>query len=244
VALGTFRKTDGSSSSWFVDQPLTLADGRTAFADLDLTPIARTGHITGRITAPTDGSILQKSIFYRPPRAGGTMPIPATQSDAFDDDLPDLTQSGWELCVAATASPGSSYSQRCGVSVDQKDVELTLQSPPTLLSPLPDTAIASGTPFAWTGFDNGVYLLQLEVTPPSEPIPRIYLFTSDTSTPLPDLTALNVGFPSGAGYRCTIAGLGPYASMDEATGPGGLGAARPTEIRRSFSPPINVTVGP
>ena len=57
--------------------------------------------------------------------------------------------------------------------------------------------------------------------------------------------ALKQAFPEGnAAYKCMIGVLEPYATMDEATGPNGLGSTFPKDHRQSFSQPIELDAPP
>ncbi len=52
-----------------------------------------------------------------------------------------------------------------------------------------------------------------------------------------------IPFSANADYDVTLAGFGPYGSVDEACGPAGLGASEPTENRWSYSASTAVTFG-
>jgi hypothetical protein len=47
-----------------------------------------------------------------------------------------------------------------------------------------------------------------------------------------------------AAYKCMFGVLEPYATIDEATGPNGLGATFPKDHRRSFSETIELNAPP
>jgi hypothetical protein len=244
TALAFFQQPDGGSSAWFVQQPLTLQDGQAAFSNLALTPVTRSRHVSGSITLPPGLAVGQKEIFYRLPIVDAALDVPVPLSPKFNDDIPDLTDTGATLCVRAVAVPGSATAMRCPASGDSADFSITVQAPPALSSPAAGATVRADTPFAWSAFDSGVYLLELDAVPYSAATPAVYLFTAGTSVTWPDLSALGVSFPAGGEYECTIAGLGPYASMDDAAGPNGVGAPFPTELRRSFTDPIEIFTSP
>jgi hypothetical protein len=170
------------------------------------------------------------------------------QSQTFDDVVADLSDSGAELCVGAAAGPGIVVTDRCGVSFDHPDLTVTLQPPPSFssvpssaTSPSNAVTVTESTPLSWTSFENGLYLLQMKAVPATAATPHIYVFTSETTTSWPDLSAIGVAFPVGASYESTITGLGPYATTDDALGPAGVGAPFPVERRRSSSPTVFMT---
>jgi hypothetical protein len=240
TAFGMFRTADGGSSSGFAHQSLALTDGQRGFANIALTPVVQVGHIVGGIQVPANSDISEKEVFYRWPIVHARIVVPTAQSSAFDEIVPDLSDSGAELCVGAGAAAGSFLTERCGISLRDGDATVTLQQAPSVSSPGDGATVTKDTQFSWSRFDGGVHVLQLEPSS-SATGPRIYLFTSLTNTLWPDLAGVGVAFPASASYQCAVGGLGPYTSMDDALGPDGLGAPFPSEIRRSFSPTLNVT---
>jgi len=83
---------------------------------------------------------------------------------------------------------------------------------------------------------------------PAPGYPRIKVITASRSTTWPDLRALGIAFPTlrrafpegNAAYKCMVGLLQPYASMDDAYGPQGLGAPLPKDRRQAFSENIAV----
>ncbi len=154
---------------------------------------------------------------------------------SFAASVPDLGRLGGQLCVRVESTPGFSQTEVCGLSAGQSHTTVTLQAPPSLLTPTSGTPIGPSTGFAWTPYANGVHLLEIESIVPSPAAPSIYVLTSAAATPLPDLAPLGLAFPNGADYKVTVAGLGPYPGLDEALSADGLGALFPAEIRQSYS---------
>jgi hypothetical protein len=56
-----------------------------------------------------------------------------------------------------------------------------------------------------------------------------------TSMSWPDLSFLGITFPKGAHYTCSVGGIGPFASIDDAIGSDGLTSPFPVESWRSYS---------
>jgi hypothetical protein len=248
MALGNFEAAgDAGASTWFLDRPLTLRNGQMPFVNVALAPVMNTGHITGAIQVPAGSRLVSRGAFYRLPITHALIAIPSVQgqSHSFDDVVPDLSTLGGELCVRANGTPGNAISQRCGVSLGAtQDITLTLQPPPSFLTPSSGAAIAKDTRFSWTAFRNGVHLLELESVSPSSRAPRIYVFTSATSVAWQDLSVFGISFPGAAKYRITIAGIGPYSSMDDALAPSGFAASATAELRQSYSYPLYSTTSP
>lgn len=172
-----------------------------------------------------------------------TVVLPATLAPEFDDAVADLGELGGALCVGAAASPGAILSQKCGVKLGDQNVSLELQAAPAFSSLSEGATVGPTDELSWSSFDSGIHVLELMAFPPSPTNPNIYRFQSDTTATWPDLGPIGVSFPAGAAYQCSVGGLGPYTSMEDAFGPMGLGASFPSETRKSFSPVIDVTAG-
>jgi Resolvase, N terminal domain len=265
-AIEAWAKSEGMRvAAWFIDQGVRTISPiderpalRSAFAGLreyeagvlvvaKRDRIARDvmGRIAGSIMVSANRDITEKQIFFRPPFLHATIVLPAARSKSFDDPVPDLSALKGDLCIGATASPGALLTQKCGVTLGAQDLSLELQEPPTISSPLSEGSTLSGsTALSWTAFDNGIYLLELDALPVSPTTPTVFVFQSATTATWPDLGSLGIEFPASASYRCSVAGLGPCGSLEEAFGPTGLGAPFPTEVRRRFSPSVDVTTAP
>jgi hypothetical protein len=69
------------------------------------------------------------------------------------------------------------------------------------------------------------------------------VYTPETTASWQALVGAQVRFPRGCSdYLVTAGGRGPYASMDEAFSPAGIGALIPAETRWTESTPIALTV--
>lgn len=75
----------------------------------------------------------------------------------------------------------------------------------------------------------GVHLVPTFFTLASSP--QIHVYTSEPSTRWPDLHTLGIEFPqlTQTVYQVSVGAEGPYATMDDATGIGGLSARRSTQ---------------
>ena len=84
-------------------------------------------------------------------------------------------------------------------------------------------------------------MLELEADIPSRATPSIRVLTASANAVWPDLSRIGVPFPQGAGYQCGVTGLGPFATIDDAIGPDGLGAVIRRETRQSDSLTVEAT---
>jgi hypothetical protein len=131
-------------------------------------------------------------------------------------------------------SAQTTYSSNSGVSVvamyglapDATGVSLAVQVPS--LPGLPadgGTGITADTNFTWSAFKNGINVVAFlpSPSPGGSTNPTYYIFTTATSTKIPNLSAQGLGLPSGgASYTWGILGFAPYANMDAFAGVGEL----------------------
>jgi hypothetical protein len=185
--------------------------------------------------------------YYRLPFPNAVVPINDALSPlpAFDDEVDDLSAIGGQLCVAALSDGGGALaSERCGLLLGSNDVSLTLQSAPTLAQPRPGALLSTATRFSWSGFEDGVHLLALEVSTATAASPNVYVYTAATDVPWSALSQLGFEITGKNSYQCTISGLGPFDSLDHAASASGLGALIPNEMRFATSAPIELAATP
>lgn len=99
-------------------------------------------------------------------------------------------------------------------------------------APKSETALSPGAQFTWSAVPQSMYALHL--APKFFQLatsPQIDVYTSEPTARWPDLLSLGVFFPqlTQTQYDVSIVAEGPYTSMDDATGPGGLSAKRSTQ---------------
>jgi hypothetical protein len=232
-------------------QSLTLQNGASPSADITLQAVTQSGHVQGTVQAPGDAPPTQESVYFAlPPLPGARVPVGggSTSATSFDYVVPLLALSGSSLCFEAFSAAGDVTAPilsdaRCGLTPGTPFASV-LQAPPSFANPPPATANAA-TRFSWTTFEGGVYELDLESAElPTAAAPNVYVYTADTATTWPDLSAEGIPFPAGNTYGCTIVGLGVFASLDDATGPAGIGAAIPADLRRSYLPATSIGFSP
>jgi hypothetical protein len=230
----------GGSTSWaFAERPVALQDGAVSLP-VSLVTVSKKAHVTGTIDHPPSFPPTQRSVYYAlPPRPGAAIGVGGDMlfTESFDFTVPVLPIPGGALCFSARSMPPDRASLAtdtiCAV-VPGRPVSARLQSPPSLTSPKPETTVTPATQFEWTAFDGGVYELNLSSGQSAAATPNIHLYTAARSVTWPDLSAAAIAFPLDAAYTCTIAGLGPFASLDDLVGPAGSAAAFTPELRRSY----------
>jgi hypothetical protein len=232
-------------SGWATRRRLTVTPSMAATIDLALAPLPRR-RIRGALVAPDGFHVSALIESFRLAIAGADLPIRRDERDGLrgiDDELPDASGLGASLCVTALAEgEGTTGAIRCRAGADAT-FGLALDRPPRLTAPAHGTAFERDTVFSWSRFPGGVQVLQLAGPGPAAEHPDITVYTPDASVSWQALAGTGVAFPGGCSiYQVTAGGRGPYASMDEAVAPGGIGAWIPAEARWSQSPPITVTV--
>jgi hypothetical protein len=239
----------GASSSFaFGEQPLTIEEGAVSVS-LSLHIVSQTANVNGTITYPPNSPPTQKSVYYPlPSLPGARVPVAGDTSHAasFDYRVPVLHIPGSSLCFDAFSSTGwiaapLLLGSVCGITPDAP-ASVHLQAPPKFISPATSSKVTPTTTFSWTPFEGGVYELDLKSQPATAGAPDIHVYTSATSTNWPDLRAVYVPFPAEGDYECTVVGLGVFASIDQLCGPAGFAATGVPDFRRSYLPPVKVSV--
>jgi hypothetical protein len=243
VAIGSFG---GDRGSWaLADRDVTVGDGVPFMQDLALVEVAQTG-IGGAVAVPSGHGVGFVQVGYRLPIPNAIIGLVDDQRPQapFQYSVPDLTALGASLCVSAVGDTGFFLTMRCGLAPGATDAALTLEAPPSLLEPNARDLVQPSTVFSWTPFAGGVHVLSLDADPPTARTPSLRVFTAATQAPWPDLSSFGIPFPASAAYQCTVGGLGPYGTMDDAFGPGGVSALVPAETQRSYSAQVALTTAP
>jgi hypothetical protein len=254
--------TDAPVKWWFGQQPVTMRNGRTTSADVTLVP-ASSIRFSAHVKSPPGhdpvlgcGYRLASAGVQLIDEFGGCGRRKGSQRYApdtwWDCEVEALPIAGASLCVWDDNGADTVLATtHCDVE-NGAMLSMVLQPAPTWTEPADLAVWNKGMHFAWTPFDHGVYRLELSVGTPTPQTPSLDVYTPETTASWPDLSPLGVAFPDGsAEYRVDIVGLGPYASIDEATAAAGLGAIAPKESRASISeerrlivPPRPVDAGP
>jgi hypothetical protein len=244
VALRYQLQSDKIHFTGYAAETITLTSGGAAMTHLALREIAE-GRVAGTVDAPIGYQVVKQAT-YRWPLPDAVLGFAADERDAGDFDfvVPDLSQLRGQLCVRAVDSGNQIWTEACGFEIGATDVKVVLQDAPVLASPPQGSVVTTNTDFTWRRFDNGVHLLSLWSENPTRAAPNVHVYTSVTSVKWPDLTPLGMSFPKNASYSGYVGGLGPFATIDDAVSPDGLGSIAPKEARRSFSHSIDFSTAP
>jgi hypothetical protein len=243
--LGFFSDGDAGVSWAYGSESFMAAPDATAHVDVRMSavPVVTVG---GSVQLPGGYYLAQVVGLYRYPLTHASVEVSSDQSGQPDFSLavPNLLDSA-SLCIEATSStsPGTMITAQCGGTPANR-ATIQLQAPPEFSPPFDGTSLSSNSSLSWTRFDDGIYQLSLQPSSGSRATPTINVFTSRTSVTWAELEAMGVPFPVGSTYQLEIEGRGPFSSMNEATGPDGMGASFPTERRWSESPSADVLLSP
>jgi hypothetical protein len=106
-----------------------------------------------------------------------------------------------------------------GIALGTTNVSIALPSPISVITPADSaTSIGTDVDFSWTAFSGGNVVYIFEAIGPLGQ-PSYQVFTTATSTRIPDLSAQGMGLPSAAAYSWSVIAVAPHASVDSAAGP-------------------------
>jgi len=246
------RDGTGSVVWWEAHEKVKVVSGEVAMADLAFARLPM-GHIAGQIDVAPGLSVTGRSVHYLVlPNAG--IPIDGDGAERrpgpFDFPVPDLRHMPGQYCASAYdgARGIHSFTSKCGLAFGATDVTLKLRAPPKLTTLKERTqqvqTISRDTQFGWTAFEGGIHQLTLHCGGDPEN-PNVFVYTTATRTPWPDLRAVDVAFPK-VGQMChvSVTGLGPYQGMDEAFSPEGIGSTFPKETYGGRSTEPYVIIAP
>jgi hypothetical protein len=166
------------------------------------------------VSAPflKDTSASSTPFYATPDVPGATLAICARQTDVDDDagttpaDAGPVVAPYGDACVAqlaATSSPA-----------------IALPAAPTLIDP-PTSGVSTSTTFSWNASATTGVVYSAAFTPVGVTATSFYLLVAGTSTRIPDLSSLGASLPSGVTYSVAVTAVGPFSSVDAATGASG-----------------------
>jgi hypothetical protein len=201
--------------------PSTTLNGSIAWPDLTGTPQYRLS--TTWTPNPAESSSFPLSNFNSGPAS--------TVPPALGQLVPVLAGSSYLVGATLSVPPvqsGSEY-QESGIfkyATPGTALNLTVPAPPSPQTPpAKGTGVTNDTTFSWTPFTGGVHIVSLTPFPQGSnaTLPAsIRVITTDSSLTFTDLNAIGLGLGKGFTYLWSIAASAPYATMDAATGPGGI----------------------
>lgn len=220
-----------------VSDDVTLAYG-AILTDVDVTlESVSTASIAGEVTLPAGFGFVYYRLKVLPSGSAALFPVLDTVSPgaAFDYAIPLIPDGEYALSVFAVsdilADGARAMIVRRGPLAAASGLDFTVPEPHQLLSPGDLDTVDYGDAFSWSAFPDGVYIVTIrastqfiagEMAPLSQVIgaPIITIYTSATSTTLPDLTAHGVDLEIGEYYDWPVFALAPFDRLDDfATGP-------------------------
>jgi hypothetical protein len=190
--------------------------------------------------------------FYRVAASGAEILLPLqriTRCMPFTPaelDTPDLSALGATLCIRV--EEGRAVAERCAEPSELR--VLPEARPAPALAPLAATwglhqLVGRATPFAWARHEGAIARLELAAHDSSAETPTFIVYTDGSSEPWPELGAEGASFPADfVTYGAEVTELAPYASVDAALGPDGIGAAPRNERFHSTSRSLRILTTP
>lgn len=172
--------------------------------------------IAGTVVAPAGSTVLSKDLALEF-ADHAILPLGSERDDQprFSFPVPEnITLTAVVSTTAQFASGAVSFRREAGIPRGATDVSLVLPTP--VLSSTPADAagdVSPSTEFRWSPFAGGVHLVIFSGE--AAATPSYYVVTRETSTRIPDLTALGAAFPAGAFYDWFVVGFAPFASVDD-----------------------------
>jgi len=202
---------------------VSLLNGTTNPNQNDTLGVAQSAQISGMVnvasgytlTGRTLAAVFESKGEIQFLTDGSTVP-------SFTYVTPNVTGAGLTLEAGAKSAAGSTVvSIVSGLAVNASNVSITMPAAPEPSLPINNaTNVTKGTPFSWTPYVGGVHILVFN--PSAAGQPEVLVMTAAASDSIPDLTSAGLSFPKSATYTWNVDGVAPYASVDAASGPGGM----------------------
>lgn len=157
---------------------------------------------------------------------------------------PDIANTTSQVCASGVNTvpllPGRSVTCLDALAPESSGAMLNVLAAPQPFAPANGAnAVTAATPFAWSTFTGGVYMVTIE--PAAAGNPTYFIFTAGTSTTVPDLSLVGLAFGGGV-YDWDVVGLAPFATLDAFTA--GIPAAATILLNQGSAPPVpNASVG-
>lgn len=203
---------------------VTLSDGEgLSGMDVQLAPI-EAGSISGSVSVPDGYAVTSRTLsadFGTSPTVARAWHLFTEDSGAGAFDYVTPILSGATFSLSARAEAGQAYGTvvHTGLGTDARDLTFSAPAAPVLLAPEDEHALVGvGTQFGWTGMDDAVYLLAIRYAGGDDRVPTppsYYVFTTETTAPLADLSGFGMPYQRGTPYTWTVHGWAPVGSVDD-----------------------------
>src|SRR5215472_2578965 len=195
---------------------LTLSDGLLfGPQNISMNPVA-SSRLSGSVLAPAGYTLSLKAAFLSV-GSGPDLLFVADSSSAssFSYVSPNIPNTSLILWSVASKAGNSVLGLRAGLAANSTGVNMTIPAAAEPISPLDAATGVNGTStFSWSAFSNGVH--QIFFNPGVAGLPSYYVWTTSTTTTIPDGNGLGLGLPAASRYTWHVEGFSPYASTDAA----------------------------
>jgi hypothetical protein len=205
---------------------VTLGAGATLSGqDIAMSSVTNS-RLAGNVTVPSGYTLDTLSVNLVPePNAELTLFYDSESTGAFDYVVPQIPQATFSMQVMMSAddeterfNTASSILFKKGLTAGTTNVALVLQPAPRPGQPSDKaTDVTRTTGFSWSAYSGGIYQVTLEQQTDESPY-KVHLFTSETQTTIPDLSALGLNLPASTSFRWQVQGIAPLASVDALIG--------------------------
>lgn len=215
-----------------LDLPQVAPGATISGQDIALTPVPNTIALTGTLAVPAtlgNFAAAHARIDYAPGPSGFSLVPPqdfiefpgfTVTSGTFALHAPQIPNTAIDVYAEAYGPSGDVTYLKRGVS-GSAPVTIDLPDPTVPVLPPPNAVISTNTTFVWSVVPDSVTLMVVQ--PSSTPGPELFLFQAGASgTPLPDLSELGFSLVPGGDYFWYLYAFGPYPTIDDACGPGGI----------------------
>jgi hypothetical protein len=199
-------------------QDMATAPGK----NISLGPVTA-ATLSGTVSAPAGYAVSAKGLsLLAAPGAVLSVLNDHSLGTAFTYTAPSIGSTSLILSVSAVDGTGAfSIAQKAGLSADATGVILDVPAAQSLTVPANlATAVSVTTPFSWSAYTGGISILT--AAPAGVSGPTFYVFTSATTTTLPDVGSAGFPLPATSNYQWSIRGLAPVANIDAVALPGGF----------------------
>lgn len=206
-----------------------VADGTTLSGeDIPMSATSGAVTVTGELTHADPLATIKAAprVDFAPGSGGGPIvtagdsilfPALDVTNGTFTLHVPQIPNTANDVVLNISGPNAGMVYQKSGVT-GGAPLQIDLPPLPRLLLPPQNAIVSSDTVFSWAAAPDSVSLLYVQA--PSSL--GILIFQAGSSGTIPDLSALGFVLESGQSYDWGAGTYGPFSSIDEACGPGGL----------------------
>ncbi len=211
-----------SSYTAYGSRAIALSNGGSLGGQDVATGPVETQSVRGTVTVPDGYAISRKRLlaaFAAPPSLarGWVLLTDTSTAGTFDYAAPTMPGATLALSVEATDGVASATVLKTGPGA-AAEATLDLPQAPSLIAPADGaTQVGGDVRFSWSRMPGAVYLLSIitRETVYMPPPVNFYVFTTDTTATLPDVSALGLWSYPGARYVWNVYAWAPFEHVDD-----------------------------